>query len=104
MLIKSRNNLVGESPLAADLGVVSEDDDIEIKNLEVNYRGIFQKTLARKICKTIVYDAKHEGKTGFSYGRYSDAPERNGIPCKYFAVVANTTEEDLEAEAGGKVE
>ena len=90
--------------MAADLGIMSEADDIEIKNLEVNYRGIFQKTLARKICKTIVYAAKHEGKTGFSYGRYSDAPERNGIPCKYFAVVANATEEDLEAEAGGKVE
>lgn len=37
-----------------------------------------------------------------TYGRYSDAPERNGVPCKFFAVVANMSEEDLEAEAGTK--
>jgi pyruvate ferredoxin oxidoreductase delta subunit len=78
--------------------------EVDIKNIEVNYRGVFQKTLARRICKPIVYAAKEEGKTGFGYGRYSDAPERDGVPCKYFAVVADLTEEDLEAEAGGKVE
>ncbi len=78
--------------------------ELAIKNIEVNYRGIFQKTLARRICKPIVYAAKKQNKTGFSYGRYSDAPERNGVPCKYFAVVANLSEEDLEAEAGAKVE
>jgi pyruvate ferredoxin oxidoreductase delta subunit len=83
---------------------LDESADLDIKNIEVNYRGIFQKTLARKICKTVVYAAKEQMKTGFSYGRYSDAPERNGIPCKYFAVVAAMDEEDLEAEAGAKVE
>jgi pyruvate ferredoxin oxidoreductase delta subunit len=76
----------------------------DIKNIEVSYRGIFQKTLARRICKPIVYAANKQGKTGMSYGRYSDAPERNGVPCKYFAVVAAMSEEDLEAEAAAKVE
>lgn len=84
--------------------LLDEVAEADIKNVEVNYRGIFQKTLARKICKTVIYAAKEEKKTGFSYGRYSDAPERNGVPCKYFAVVAEMSEEDLEAEAGAKVE
>lgn len=75
-----------------------------IKNVEVNYRGIFQKTLARRICKPIVYAANKQSKVGFSYGRYSDAPERNGVPCKYFAIVGTMSEEELEAEAGAKVE
>ncbi len=62
-------------------------------SLEVVYRGIFQKTLARNICRAIVLAARKEGKVGIGFGRYGDSPERNGIPAKYFAVVADTQEE-----------
>jgi pyruvate ferredoxin oxidoreductase delta subunit len=62
-------------------------------SVEVVYRGIFQKTLARNICRGVVFAAKREGKIGIAFGRYSDSPERNGIPAKQFAVVADTEEE-----------
>ena len=75
-----------------------------IKRIEINYRGIFQKNLAKRIGSDIVYVAHSAGKTGFSNGRYSDAPERNGIPCKYFAFVSNLSEEDLEAECGANLD
>ena len=65
-------------------------------SVEVVYRGIFQKTLAKNICRGIVFAAKKEGKIGIAFGRYSDSPERNGIPAKQFAVVADT-EEEMEA-------
>ena len=61
--------------------------------VEVVYRGIFQKTLASRICRGIVLAASKEGKVGTSFGRYGDSPERNGIPAKQFAVVADTMEE-----------
>ena len=57
--------------------------------VEVVYRGIFQRLLSRAICRTIVLAARKEGKIGTAFGRYSDSPERNGIPAKYFAVVAD---------------
>ena len=63
--------------------------------VEVVYRGIFQKNLSRNICRGIVLAAHKEGKIGTAFGRYGDSPERNGIPAKYFAVVA---EDDLELE------
>lgn len=56
--------------------------------VEVVYRGIFQKTLAKNITRAIVLAAHEEGKPGISFGRYSDSPERNGIPAKAFAIVA----------------
>ncbi|GMQ74843.1 MAG: 2-oxoacid:acceptor oxidoreductase family protein [Gammaproteobacteria bacterium] len=62
-------------------------------SVEVVYRGIFQKTLAKNICRGVVFAAKREGKIGIAFGRYSDSPERNGIPAKQFAVVADTEEE-----------
>ena len=62
-------------------------------SVEVVYRGIFQKTLAKNICRAIVFAAKKEGKIGTAFGRYSDSPERNGIPAKQFAVVSDTHEE-----------
>jgi len=64
--------------------------------VEVIYRGVFQKTLAKNITRDIVLAAHNEGKLGLSFGRYGDAPERNGIPAKSFAIVAND-EETLEA-------
>ena len=64
--------------------------------VEVIYRGVFQKTLAKNITRGIVLAAHNEGKQGISFGRYGDAPERNGIPAKSFAIVAND-EETLEA-------
>ncbi len=57
--------------------------------VEVVYRGIFQKSLSRNICRTIVLAARKEGKIGTAFGRYGDSPERNGIPAKYFAIVAD---------------
>ena len=56
--------------------------------VEIIYRGIFQKTLARNISRAIVLAAYEEGKPGISFGRYGDSPERNGIPAKSFAIVA----------------
>lgn len=76
-----------------------------IKRIEVIYRGIFQKTLAKRLGSDIVVIATRMGKVGFSNGRYSDSPERNGIPCKYFAFVSpNLLEEELEAECGAKLD
>jgi pyruvate ferredoxin oxidoreductase delta subunit len=65
-------------------------------SVEVVYRGIFQKHLAQRITRGVVLAAWKEGKVGVSFGRYGDSPERNGIPAKSFAVVADT-EEELEA-------
>src|SRR5580693_2894117 len=63
--------------------------------IEIIYRGIFQKTLAKNISRAIVLAAHHEGKVGISFGRYGDSPERNGIPAKGFAIVA-TDEQTLQ--------
>ena len=57
--------------------------------VEIVYRGIFQKKLAANISRAIVLAAHREGKPGISFGRYGDSPERNGIPAKYFAIVAD---------------
>ncbi len=65
--------------------------------VEIVYRGIFQKTLAKNISRAIVLAAHHEGKPGISFGRYGDSPERNGIPAKSFAIVAT---DDLTLEEG----
>src|SRR5439155_16724292 len=76
-----------------------------IKRVEINYRGIFQKNLAKRIGGDIVLIASRMGRIGFSNGRYSDCPERNGIPCKYFAFVSpDLEEEELEAECGAKLD
>src|SRR3970040_2009657 len=63
--------------------------------VEIIYRGIFQKTLARNISRGIALAARHAGKMGISFGRYGDSPERNGIPAKSFAVIG-TDEETLQ--------
>lgn len=64
--------------------------------IEVIYRGVFQKTLAKNITRGVVLAAHTEGKLGISFGRYGDSPERNGIPAKSFAIVASD-EQTLEA-------
>lgn len=64
--------------------------------IEVVYRGIFQKTLGQRICRAIVLAARKRGHTGTAFGRYGDSPERNGVPAKYFAVVAT---DDIELES-----
>jgi len=64
--------------------------------VEVIYRGVFQKTLAKNITRGIVLAAHNQGKLGISFGRYGDSPERNGIPAKSFAIVADD-EQTLEA-------
>ena len=65
--------------------------------VEIVYRGIFQKTLAKNISRAIVLAAHEEGKPGISFGRYGDSPERNGIPAKAFAIVGT---DDLTLEEG----
>src|SRR5215468_6546818 len=65
--------------------------------IEIIYRGIFQKTLAKNISRGIVLAAHEEGKPGISFGRYGDSPERNGIPAKSFAIVAT---DDVTLEEG----
>ncbi|HUB16196.1 MAG TPA: 4Fe-4S dicluster-binding protein [Acetobacteraceae bacterium] len=62
-------------------------------SVEVVYRGVFQKNLAKNICRGIVFGARKQGRIGIAFGRYSDSPERNGIPAKQFAVVADSEEE-----------
>jgi len=63
--------------------------------VEIVYRGIFQKKLAANLSRAIVLAAHNDGKPGISFGRYGDSPERNGIPAKYFAIVA-TDEQTLQ--------
>ncbi|MFQ5744889.1 MAG: 4Fe-4S dicluster-binding protein [Acidobacteriota bacterium] len=66
---------------------------MSIGSVEVVYRGIFQKTLAKNICRGLVLAARKEGKIGIAFGRYGDSPERNGIPAKQFAVVSDSEDE-----------
>jgi|GEM_PF-57472 len=63
--------------------------------VEIVYRGIFQKNLAKNISRGIALAAKWDGKIAISFGRYGDSPERNGIPAKNFAVIG-TDEETLQ--------
>jgi pyruvate ferredoxin oxidoreductase delta subunit len=65
--------------------------------IEIIYRGIYQKTLAKNISRAIVLAAHKEGKPGISFGRYGDSPERNGIPAKSFSIVAT---DDTTLEEG----
>lgn len=60
-----------------------------VGSVDVTYRGIFQKSLAGVITKELVKAARREGKIGGTVQRYSDSPERNGIPAKQFAVIAD---------------
>src|SRR3972149_4792945 len=53
--------------------------------VDIVYRGIFQKNLAKNISRGIALAARANGKMGISFGRYGDSPERNGIPAKRFA-------------------
>ena len=60
---------------------------------EIVYRGIFQKNLAARIARGIVFSARKSGRWGIAFGRYGDSPQRNGIPAKDFAIVADSREE-----------
>ncbi|HEX9819835.1 MAG TPA: hypothetical protein VGD07_09510, partial [Methylomirabilota bacterium] len=60
---------------------------------EVVYRGIFQKNLAARIVRGIVLSARKSDRWGIAFGRYGDSPQRNGIPAKDFAIVADSKEE-----------
>ncbi len=60
---------------------------------EIVYRGIFQKNLASRIARGIVLSARKSGRWGIAFGRYGDSPQRNGIPAKDFAIVADSKEE-----------
>jgi pyruvate ferredoxin oxidoreductase delta subunit len=61
--------------------------------VEVVYRGIFQKNLAARITRGIVLSSRKAGRWGIAFGRYGDSPQRNGVPAKDFAIVADTKEE-----------
>src|SRR6267142_1305796 len=60
---------------------------------EVVYRCIYQKNLAARITRGIVLSARKSGRWGIAFGRYGDSPQRNGIPAKDFAIVADTNQE-----------
>ena len=62
-------------------------------SVEVVYRGIFQKTLANRICRGLVVAARKDGRVGTAFARYGDSPERNGVPAKNFAVIASDGDE-----------
>lgn len=64
-----------------------------VGSVDVTYRGIFQKNLAGVITKELVKAARREGKIGGTVQRYSDSPERNGIPAKQFAIIAEVENE-----------
>ena len=51
-----------------------------IKRVEVNYRVSFRRTW-EKDRQRHRHDRQPHDRTAFSNSRYSDAPERNGIPC-----------------------
>lgn len=78
------------------VGRTSTEVREEAKSVEFTYRGIFQKTLAANLCKHVVMAARKRDWLGSTIQRYSDSPERNGIPAKQFAVIAPDTE-TLEA-------
>src|SRR5437762_3185820 len=91
-----------QAALERDRGNPDASDLMEVEMgrlfaVEIVYRGIFQKKLAANISRAIVLAAHKEGKPGISFGRYGDSPERNGIPAKYFAIVAS---DELTLEEG----
>lgn len=61
--------------------------------VEIVYRGIFQKNLAARIARGIVLSSRKSGRWGIAFGRYGDSPQRNGIPAKDFAIVADSNDE-----------
>jgi len=64
-----------------------------ISSVEIVYRGVFQQSLAKKLCRGIVLGARKENKLGFTFGRYGDSPERAGIPAKQFVVLGDSGRE-----------
>ncbi|BBL47259.1 pyruvate synthase subunit PorD [Metallosphaera sedula] len=67
----------------------------DVKYVEITYRGIFQKRLAKYIAEGLVYMSRSMGKSAVSFGRYGDSPERNGVPAKYYVALGSVSEEDL---------
>src|SRR5579875_2907973 len=67
----------------------AEGSRMAVGAVDVTYRGVFQKNLAGVITKELVRAARREGKIGGTVQRYGDSPERNVIPAKQFAVIAD---------------
>lgn len=63
--------------------------EMTVGAVDVTYRGVFQKSLAGVITKELVKAARREDKIGGTVQRYGDSPERNGVPAKQFAVIAD---------------
>src|SRR5438034_7226665 len=72
---------------------MAEDRSVSI---EVVYRGIFQKTLAQRICRSVVLAARKRGHTGTAFARYGDSPDRPGVTAKQFAAASSRS---VEVEA-----
>ena len=88
-----------------ELGTSADFEEQSVRRVEVNYRGIFQKTLGYRITRDLVYIAHSEQMIAFSNGRYSDDPQRNGVPCANFAFFSDKlTEEELEAVASARMD
>lgn len=80
------------------LSLVGFQEETALRQFECEECKILDggRRLGHHITRGIVLTARKEGKVGISFGRYGDSPERNGVPAKGFAVVADTAEE-LEA-------
>ena len=75
--------------------------------VEVLYRGIFQKTLARNIVRSIVSPARKEGKIGTAFGRYATPPSgtayrRNSSPS--WPTIPRSLEESLAVYEASEVD
>ena len=51
--------------------------------------AFFKRIWASASVEASCWPRAEEGKVGISFGRYGDSPERNGIPAKQFAIVAD---------------
>src|SRR5947207_7811883 len=60
---------------------------------EVVYLVFFLMNLAARFVRGILLSARKSERWCIAFGRYGDSPQRNGIPAKDFAIVADTKEE-----------
>src|SRR5262249_19638859 len=75
---------------AGPVVLVSEGmDQMSVGAVDVTYRGVFKRTPRGCSTKELVRAARRDDKVGGTVQRYGDSPERNGVPAKQFAVIAD---------------
>ena len=74
------------------LFLVGFEDETALLQFECEDCKILEggRRLGQHLTRGIVLAVRKEGKVGISFGRYGYSPERNGVPAKGFAVVADT--------------